>query len=195
MPYLPPRPTDPTQFPEPSGLDLDTDVRMIEETWVVNYPLIGYKQIDKRVTTVADPDTLSGETGSTKFDVLYGEPVDPSRTTWRQAHGTAGAQPAADLEVYKDEVRVNWRLLPVNEGSPDLKKYGFDNDDRRVGQVLASVPVSLLDKLGVIATPGDLLLWERDEFIVLKTRLSGYWKNTNVRLYMNILCDHRRHGS
>lgn len=196
MPYLPSvRPSDPTAFPEQSGKDLDMDVRLIQELWETVYPLVPYVMIDRRTTPVADVNTLTGEAGASKFDPLWGESQDANRTTWRQPHGTDGAVKAADVEVFKTPVSLHMQVNPVTETRPDLHKYGFDEDDRRIGRLLVTIPCSLLDNGNVVCTAGDLVKWEGDEFLVLKTRLTGYWKNTNVRLYMSLLCDHRRHGS
>lgn len=198
MPYLPPsptRPNDPTTFPRPADEDLRTSLALIEEMWEVNYPLIGYQQMDKRTTPVEDVNTLTGEAGSTKWDAMWGEAADPSRDTWKQAQGTAGAVAAADVEVYRPRVELRFMVNHVAAESPDLKKYGFDDDARRVGSLVATVPVSMLDKQGVIAGAGDLLLWEGDEWVVIRPKLTGYWGNTNLRLYMNLLLERRRHGS
>lgn len=196
MPYLPAtRPTDPTVFPEQSGRDLDMDVRLIHELWQTVYPKVRYQMIDRRSTPVADTNTLTGEAGASKFDALWGESVDPARTTWKQGHGTAGSVKTADVEVHKPAVPLHMQILVVQEGSPDLKKYGFDEDDRRIGQLVVNIPASILDEGGVTCSAGDLILWDGDSFLVIKTRLGSYWHNTNVRLYMSLLCEHRRHGS
>lgn len=195
MTYQPPRPTDPTQFPRPTGRDLDMDIRLIEEAWAVHYPLVRYRPIDKRTTPVASVDLPSGEAGSTLWDPLWGETMAPTATAWQQPHGTAGAVAATDLEVYLPEVQMNFQVIRVTAESPDIKKYGFDNDDRRLGTLIAVVPTSVLDKNGVTCQAGDLLLLEGDEWMVIKPRRAGYWENTNIPLYVNLLLERRRHGS
>lgn len=195
MTYIPPRQTGVTVFPEEAGLDLDTTLQQIEEIWRDCYPALAYLPVNKKTTPVADASTLTGEAGSTRYDPLWREAVDPTLTTWAQGQGTGGTQQVADVEVYYPAVTLNIQVQPVNAEGPDLKKYGFDDDDRRVGLLLCTIPVSMLDKASVTCRAGDLVKWEGDSWVVLKPRLSGYYFNTNLRLYAVLLCERYRHGS
>ena len=73
----------------------------------------------------------------------------------------------------------------------DLKRYGFD----KFRDLLAFSPLSLLDKLSLTVEVGDYFVWDGDEYEVLQYSRDGYWKNSNVRLYLVMNCENRRQGS
>ncbi len=194
MPYINASLTTDTAFPEGGGSDLATSIELIEEAWEVHYPLVTYYPIDKRTTPVADVNTLSGEAGASKFDPLYGESADPTQTVWKQPHGTAGVVKAAVVEVWTDPVEVRARVQRVTDET-DLKKVGFDSNDKWIGGLVLTIPSSMLDTLGVTCQAGDKFYWDNDEYVVKKPVQTGYWHNTNVRLYVSLGCERHIKGS
>jgi hypothetical protein len=201
MSYLPVEVLQRTVLPEGDDEDILTDILEIEELWTGFYPIIQYYPLDKRTTSLRNTgdgslnvDTLVGESGASKFDMLWGESMDPGQTTWVQPQGTAGAVKANDVEVFKAPIPVNARVTVVRKHQK-LEKYGFDTNDKWIGQLIVSIPVSILDRLGIYAQPGDKLLWDSDFFTVFSPSRTGLWKNTNIQLYVNLLCPRLRHGS
>ncbi len=194
MPYLPPRVTEDTRFPAAYGPDLATTLSLIEERWAVSFPEVDYYSLDKRTTVVANANTLSGETGAAKYDPLYNESADPAQTVWKQPHGTAGTVKAADVEVYKTVIRIRAQVQQI-EDTTDLKKLGFDQNDKWIGGLILSIPASLLDAAAITCIAGDKIIWDGDEFLVDKPRQTGPYNNTNLRLYLVLACTRRRHGS
>ncbi len=193
MTYLPPAATQATYFPTEGGADLATSVALIEERWRVTFPQVSYFPLDKRVTP-SDSAHLSGESGASKFDPVWGETVDSARTTWAQPHGTAGSVKAADVEVYRSPVSL-YAKIQVVEDEKDMRKYGFDNNDRWIAGLVLTIPASMLDTAGITCIAGDKFAWDGDEYSVRRARLAGYYFNSNVRLYVKLGCDRRRHGS
>lgn len=200
MPYLPPDVLQQTTLPEASGEDISTDIALIEDMWDL-FPTVMYYSLDKRTTSSKDsgdnqinPDKLSGETGATKYDVLWGESVDSTKTTWVQPQGTNGVVQAVDVEVFKDPIPMKARVTVVREHQK-LEKYGFPTNDKWISGLILMIPCSLLDKAGIYCGPGDKVLWDGDQFSVFAPKRTGMWHNTNIFLYVNLLCPRTRHGS
>ena len=191
MSYLPPTPTDPTVWPEPYGKDIALAIRMIDEKWQRHFPLLPYYGLKKATTPMTDPDHPTGEPGNTQFDPVWGEsvPVSMAATGWVQPHAD-GTPDAVDPELFRDPVQLNFRVQR-SEPELELKKYGFD----QMRDLLLFIPLSILDAAGIKIQQGDYATWDGDEYAFLQFDRVGYWKNTNVRLYMAINCEHRRHGS
>lgn len=200
MPYLPPNVLQQTGFPQVDGIDLSTHIRLIEEAWRVHFPAIQYFQIDRRSTKVADnqnvvnPDTLSGEAGASKFDVLWGEAADSSKTTWVQPQGTAGGVQASDPEVFKPLVAIHARVTRVTK-KKQLTARGFDANDKWIGGLLLDIPASMLDAATITCSGGDKVRWDGDEWLVVAPGRSGWLWNANVSLYVSLYCERYRHGS
>ena len=190
MPYLPPNPTVGAAWPQPYGADVATAIRMIADKWKRQFPALDYYQLKKATTPSDDPNTPTGEPGNTMFDPIWGEsvPVDMA-TGWRQPHGNTTPD-APNPELFEPPVKLHMRVQREAK-EKELKKYGFD----QVRDLLAFVPLSLLDEAGVTVKQGDYFVWDGDEYVVLQFDRVGYWKNTNVRLYMALNCEHRRPGS
>jgi hypothetical protein len=196
VPYLPETAFNDAQRMSDSS-DISMAIRMINERWEYAYPALPYYQLDRRVTTSPTLNTLSGETGSTKFDPLWGEAVDPGLTQWQQAHTpvpvTDPVTPplkAAEVNVYKDPIpiRVQWQRKARDS---QLKRWGFD----RMRDILAIIPVFSLDQRGITCLADDKIVWDHNEYVVIQQSLEGYWANTNTRLYMVLNCESRRLGS
>lgn len=194
MPYIPPTALSDTAFPTGNGSDLATSIALIREAWQVHYPLITYYPLDKRVTPVAGANSLSGEAGSTKFDPMYGESIDATQGTWRQAHGTAGSVKASNVEVYRDPVQVHAQVQRITN-ELDMTKLGFDDNDKLIGGLVLTIPSAMLDDLGVTCVAGDKFIWDGDQYKVQKPHQTGYWMNTNVRLYVRLTSERKHQGS
>lgn len=191
MPYLPVEPTMETTFPQEYGEDVLQGIQIIEEKWERFFPNVSYFCLKKKTVGVADIDTVSGEAGESAFDPLWGEAVDPVLLAqeWEQPHLNANAE-AANTTVFEDPVKI--RAQVRREARDDeLKKLGFD----RFRDLILTIPLSLLDKAGVTVQQGDRFIWDNELFQVEQQNRTGFWKNTNLRIYMVLNCEHARMGS
>jgi hypothetical protein len=194
--YLPEDFTHPTVMPQAYGADVLHAIRVIEEKWVRFYPQVNYFCLRKAVTVApknaqgdVDTQSLTGEAGTTVFDPILGEAVDNASATWKQPH-LSGDRRAVSPERFMDPVRVHAQVRREAK-EKELKKLGFDE----VRDLLLTIPTSMLDKLGIVVTQGDRFVWDNDLFEVLQFETTGYWKNTNLRLYMILNCRHYHPGS
>lgn len=196
--YLPVDVLEYTEFPKPDSKDVYQQIRMIEDLWTRQMPKVEFYNLKKAPTKSldaedeVDPNVLSGEPGTTSYDPLWGERVSDTVAAggaWVQPHG-------------KDDQSVTGRgkfeapvLLPCQieriQKERQMKKYGFDE----VREVVATIPVSILDRFGVKVEPGDKFVWDGEPYMVKQERRDGYWMNSNVRLYLVMACDHWREGS
>lgn len=186
-PYLPVNLTEDTEFPEAWGKDLRHELRMIEERYHRHFPEIDYYQM-KKAATPTIPPAISGEPANTQFDPLWAESVDPNMATWQQPH-LSGTLKAADVDVFFDPVPIHARLQRENL-ELELKKYGFD----QVRDLLVFVPLTFFDSNNIAVSAGDKFVWDDDEYRVLQFDRTGFWKNTNLRIYMAINAEHLRAG-
>lgn len=194
-PYLPVDYTMGTTFPAEYGKDVLQQISVIEEKWKRFYPVINYYCLSKRVTVIQDGnvDNPVGESGTTAFDPLWGEDVDPVMFTegWKQPHlDETDTAAAANTRFYMDPVPVHAQVRREAHDI-ELKKLGFD----RVRDLLVTIPVSLLDKAGIRVEPGDRFIWDNDVYEVQQRERTGFWKNTSLRIYIVLNCEHARLGS
>ncbi len=189
MPYLPPGTLNNTTFPTGSAKDVATQVRIQVELYRRQYPALPYFMIKKAITPVAHVGELTGAAGTTKFDTLYGEAVDAAEATWRQPHLSDTLQ-AANPELFNDAIPLNLRIRRITRET-ELKKLG--TDPRR--EIMAYVPVALLDVCGITCQAGDYFLWDGKPYEVLVADPQGYFYNTNIRTYMVLSCKSKMMGS
>lgn len=189
MPYLPPDILEQTAFPTNSSKDLATQARMISELYRRMYPALDYCVLVKAMTPVAKIGDISGEAGATKVDTLYNEAVDSAMETWQQPH-LSGTFAAAEPEVFNPAIQLHMRVQRITRET-ELKKQGFDK--RRV--LSAYIPTPLLDIAGVTCKEGDYFTWDGRPYQVLLAEPTGYFHNSNVRLYIRLDCDSKRLGS
>jgi hypothetical protein len=180
-------------FPRVNAKDLQSQIRLIEEQYRRFYPLIQYSCLKKAVTpsapTLTGDRLVVGKAGTTKFDPVWGESVDSAAVEWSQPHATAGTVPAADVELYHTPVPINARVQRINKET-QLKKYGFD----KVRDLTLFIPLSLLDRAAITVKNGDLFDWNAHSYTVIEQNTNGYWKNTDLSLYMVMNCEQRRRG-
>lgn len=199
MSYLPGEYAHETTFPLAYGKDLQYQVRQTRERWVRLYPKIEYYCL--LIATTAAPDApvtghaVVGESGNTKFDALWGEsvPAEPGNSTWQQPHGTdtpGAALVASGADLFSEPVLLHARVRREAREN-DLKKLGFD----RIRDLLITIPTVLLDEYGVTTRPGDQFVWDGDRYVVMQEDSGGYWKNTNIRLFRTLNCEHVHAGS
>jgi hypothetical protein len=196
--YLPEDFTHPTTFPSAYGKDVHLAIRVIEEKWARFYPQVNYFSLNKAVTVVpksasgdVDTESMSGTAGGTVFDPVFGEAVDNAALSggWKQPH-LSGDRRAVSPERFLNPVRVHAQVRREAK-EKELKKLGFDE----VRDLLLTIPVSMLDKLAITVTQGDRFVWDNDLYEVLQFETTGYWKNTNLRLYIVLNCRHYHPGS
>lgn len=199
-PYLPPAAIEDTRFPRAFTKDLRMQIRMIEDLFRRTYPIIDYYVQQKAVTSVcveegsADPETILagtvvGEPGTTQFDPLWGEPVPGSMegTGWEQPHGNAAHDATDSRGVFDLPVEIHARIQREAKDYT-LKRLGFD----KIRDLLVFIPTSMLDAQGIQVEPGDEFVWDGERFQVIQRRRDGWWKNTNIRLYVAISAEHAR---
>lgn len=197
MVYLPEDFTHPTTFPHAYGRDVLHAIRQIEERWVRFFPQVSYFPLNKSVTVIertngdVDTESVSGTAGGTVFDPILGEAVDNAAATgkWKQPH-LSGDRRAVNPEKFFPPVRLHAQVRREAK-EKELKKLGFDE----VRDLLLTIPTSMLDKLGITVTQGDRFVWDNDLFEVQQFETTGYWKNTNLRLYIILNCRHYHPGS
>lgn len=197
--YLPAPTNETIQFPLPRAKDYALQIRMIEQKWMRFYPLITYYPILKATTVNTDPTgaSLIGTEGSTIFDPIYGESIDPTLLTvgWEQPHGSVTYH-TAEVDVFADPVQVNARIL-VAATDVELHKFGFD----RQLDLIIIIPASILDSVSVTMQAGDKFRWgEGDgnrggEYTIIELSENKRYLNTATMLYVAGNCKSRRKGS
>jgi hypothetical protein len=195
MPYLPPAFLNDTVFPSAQGYDTNLAISFIEERWRRFYTLVQYFTIIKPLSAATAGNFIVHKAGTTAFDTLYGESVDPAMSTsgWVQPHLNPTAN-TVDVELFNPSVNINARV-PRRDPDSGLYNYGFDRVRKMDIGAEVVIPVSLLDRLGVTCQAGDKLAWDGDEYTVKQETQCGYWKNTNIRFYIKLMCEHRRKQS
>lgn len=191
MPYLPPGIIEDAPFPKTWDKDLQMQVRMIVEKWKRMFPAADYFSLKKSVTADTTPQHAPvGEAGTTKFDPVYGETVDAAMgANWVQPHAS-GTVKAANVEVFWPAVKIPRRVQRTAK-ELELKRWGFD----KVRTMIVFIPSYFFDLHGITVVAGDKLLWNGESFTVLQFNGDGYWKNSNLPLYMVLNVEHLRVGS
>lgn len=196
--YLPADFTMQTVFPIAYAKDVLFAIRMIEEKWRRFFPEINYFGLNKAVTNVVqtapgtiDVESVAGETGTTAFDPIFGEVVDNAAIAgkWKQPH-LSGDRRAVHPEQMTAPLKVHAQVRREAK-KKELQKLGFDE----VRDLLLTIPLSLLDKLALTVQHDDQFVWDNEMYVVKQFEPTGYWKNTNLRLYMVLNCAHYRPGS
>lgn len=195
MTYLPPQIIEETALPYAYGKDLRMQVRMIEEQFRLYCAEAEYFSLKRNVVAQNENMDPIGGPGATNVDPLWGESVDANMSTWTQPHLSAEVTPgnplkASNPEIYYPPVKIHRRIQRVAR-EDELKKYGFD----RVRTLIAHIPCSFLDAFGITVTAGDKLYWNFEEFTVMQWSPAGYFKNSNVPLYITLNLEHYRPGS
>ena len=198
MPYLPEDYLHDTLFPEAFDEDVRTQIRLIDEQAARFFPAITY-YCALRTVGIAVTDTVTGgpapvgATGQNTFDPLWGEIVDPTLAgqPWEQPHLHPTLQAGTEeIERYGAPVQVRARIQREVKDY-ELKRYGFDE----MRDILVHIPVATLDRLGLTVFPGDKFVWDGDEFTVKQDRGSGWWKNSNIRLWRTLMGEHKKRGA
>lgn len=195
MAYLPVDLTSPTNFPREYGKDVLHAISVVEEKWHRFFPEIKYFCLKKATTPLVDDnvDVPTGEAGQSAFDFLWGESVDPAAVIegWKQPHQDEGdTQEAANVSMFDDPIPIRAQVRREAREN-DLKKLGFD----RLRDIIITIPLSLLDRAGITVQAGDRFIYDNDLYQVEQQERTGYWKNTNLRIYMVLNCEHARMGS
>jgi hypothetical protein len=201
MPYIPPTVLEDTTFPIGMGADLATQILLILEKWSRFYPIVDYYMVNKAVVpidhtapVVTSPDgknLITGEAGTTTFDTLYREnvPTPQLATGWQQPQSATG-QHAGDEEKWKIAHPVHARFK-YEATQTELKRYGFD----KLKDVLIVIPTRALDLEGMVCKEGDKVIHGGRTYLVVGANVSGYWKNTNIPLFMGLNCEDKRVGA
>jgi hypothetical protein len=179
---------------------------MIKERYRRFFPPVDYYQLIQGTGIAATPDTVTGipapvadvsEPTSAGFDILYGESIDrqtADANRWDQPHLSGVQDATTELEKFRDPLPIHMRI--ERPGTPQDRKralelYGFD----KVRDIIAHIPAVFFDDCGFRAKEGDKIVWDGEEYVVIQEAGSGYWKNSNVRLYRGLNMEHKRLGS
>lgn len=199
MPYLPPLAINDTRFPRAFKKDLRQQIRMIEDLYRRMYPVIDYYAMQRGTTSICaaqsgegetlEPETVVGESGTTVFDPLWGEPVPASEgaTGWVQPHDSAAHDATESAGVFDTAVQIHARIQQEAKDRT-LKRWGFD----KIREILAIIPVSMLDNAGITVEPGDQFVWDGERYQVTQYKRDGFFHNSNIRLYVVINAEHAR---
>ena len=161
---------------------------VLRERWRRHFPHLLYSPLLHAPTTAVDPNTPVGDAGTTKYDPLWGEPVDTRMTAVTQPQGTAYR--AAENYQYRDAIRLPCRVNRAAHQT-ELQRWGFD----KMRELIVSIPCPILDDYGITARPGDKFDWKNTTFRVAQVSLDGYWRNSSIALYAVLNCQTLRHGS
>jgi hypothetical protein len=195
MPYLPPALIEEAKFPKSWDRDIQMQIRLIADQYKRFYPAADYFSLSIQITPADANSDPVGTPGTTLFDPVYGESVDPTMTQWSQPQlsavvtGGAGFQ-SADVEVFLPCVRVP-RRFQLTSREDDLKLYGFD----RVRHGIVFIPASILDDFGITVNVGDKIRWNNEDFKVCQESPAGMWRDSNIFLFRALAVEHYRHGS
>lgn len=202
MSYFPPDFLQDTVLPRAYDRDLQFQLRTISERWRRFYPEVQYFSLLKRTTAVYPPvaiavsqdpvNLITGEAGTTRFDDLYREHVPATVTPvtgWQQPHNDP-AHNASEEEVFDIAKPLHVRFFREAKQT-QITKWGFD----KFRDVILTIPLILLDEIGVVAKEGDKFLYERESYLVSEANTTGYWKNSNLSLYAVLNCVHKRRGA
>lgn len=196
MTYLPESYLHETEFPHGLSKDLAMQIRMIDEKYARFYPRIQYFCFRGDAAPAANdgnlPVQVVAQPNGSAFDPLWGETVDPAQAVdgvWKQPHSD-GARVAADPERFHAPVTIHARVQRVAK-EKSLKKWGFD----KVRDILLFIPAATCDKFGITVREGDEFEWDGDRYHVVEEDSDGYWKNTNLRLYRVLNCEHKHSGA
>lgn len=201
MAYLPKAYQHDTTLPEATGSDVHLQSNLIVEQYRLMNPVIEYYSL-RNLTGIAEPDTVTGApapTGvptGTVFDPVYGEIVPAKMLTdgkWSQPHLNADPELTASTqstERYDGPFKIHARVQREAK-EYELKLYGFDE----MRDLLIHVPSATFDEYGITAAPGDKFVWDGDVYVVLQDKGTGYWKNTNLRLYRSLMAESKKEGA
>lgn len=183
-----------TLRPDKYGPDFRMQQRLVKEQYRTYYPLLQYRSLSKAPTRPDAADPLNvpvGAPGTTHFDPLWGESVDNTATKWVQPIGTdTGKSGNYETDVFADPVAIHMKVQRLTN-EKQWTKLGFT----QAYDFLIAVPLILLDDANVMAKAGDRIDWDGDKLTVKVAKPSGYWKNTNIRLHMQLACDLWHEGS
>lgn len=193
MAYFPPPIIATTENPKPGQRDFQLAVRLTEERWRRFFPAILYEKLIVQPTARTSLDSVVGQPGATQFDPLWQEAVSPTLqgNLWAQPHLSGTTDATVDAtDVYMPPAQMHARVQKEALDA-ELKKWGFD----RVRDTLLIVPCSMFDAAGITAEAGDRVTLDNDYFNVVQRTLDTFWKNTNLKLFVVLNCEHRRRGS
>jgi len=134
-----------------------------------------------------DTDVPSGEDGTTKVDDLWGEDILPDLDEWENPHNpdTLPGPDATNLRLYDTPVAVHAQVQ-VEADEWELKRMGIS----QMQDLLIHFSTYILDIKKIVVKLGDRVTWGGEKYEILKVYPKGYWKNTNIFLYL--ICDCKR---
>jgi hypothetical protein len=199
MSYIPFSTEEITRFPQAFSKDLKFAIERLEEKWKRHYPIIDYHELRldyDRPEAVNDGGIVRPvETGdSTTWDDLWGEdlPDFQSDITYSNPHSQVDS-PEADAnvsQVFCDPVPIHVHMLE-QATEYQLKKMGRD----LMHDVVATFLTPLLDAQGLTIKSGDRLAWGGRTCQILDVKNRGFWKMTNIFLFLECDCEEARYGS
>lgn len=149
-----------------------------------------YYCVDKRLTPVTPQAPMSGESGSTQFDPVWGEATaTDSYGNWIQAHRDPTVS-AATVTKFLEAQSIPAQFR--KEASDDeLKRWGFD----RIKDGVFVLTAYALDQRDIACQPGDVIEYGTLRYKVMQWVVDGLWHQTNIPMYVVLNCETERKGS
>ena len=102
----------------------------------------------------------------------------------------SGRYQSANPELFLPGIKI-YAKVQIGNLDNQLKKFGFD----KTRDLLVSVPCSMLDAAGITVMEGSYIDWDGHQYEIEEQTPGGYWKNTNIFLYIVFACMARRIAS
>lgn len=189
MPYILPSVIHDASFTPWQSDDVATACSLLVEKWETFYPEVDYFMIDYTPTVPVDKgeSLATGERPATIVDPLYGEAVpvrDLGAGAWEiiQPHGSSSEAMEVDApsrKRHKDPLRIHVHVARA-EPNPELTLEGTNT----AREFTLTIPTALLDVHGIVVKSGDRIRWGVNLLELKEVKIRGYWKWTNIPLYV-----------
>jgi len=198
MSYFPFDIVDETTFPKGVGKDLNFNIRVLKEKWNRFYPLLPFHSLVldyEKVAAGIDGGISLGEGVSTSVDDLWGEDLpdfDQTVMDYSNPHSQEDSPEPNAIEGKQYRDPVNTRIHILEEATEyQLKKMGRD----LMNDLIATFLTPMLDDNGLVVKSGDEFTWNGERYKILDVKHRGFWKMTNLFLFVECNCEKARYGT
>jgi len=198
MPYIPTSSVLDTVMSPHDAVDLITYSDYLVEMMLLAHPRCDYYMLDLLPTAVtsAGEKVTTGAAPRTTIDAIYGETIPTRNGAFSQPHGTgteAALINATASRVHKAAVRdmpLYYKRLDVSRGSDGVSAASARKFE-------LTWPTPLLDRYGVTVNIGDEIQFGNQRLEIKESYIPdrGYWKYTNIPLYIRAFASLRQTGS
>lgn len=202
MPVLPryqtPKVIQAAAFTPADSDDIQVANRILIEKWELFYPRVGYQQLDfvPTLAVEAGETAISGTAPATVADWLTGETVPyNSDEDFVQPHG--GETEALEVDATDDRKYQASIVVPTFLRLQDASRALTLRGERFQRTFRFMWPTALLDYYGVLVNTGDVLTWGGNVIEIKEAFVpeNGYWKYTNIPMYVAAWGAYRQFGS